>query len=79
MMEMIKVIGAEDFYRYQSIFGFGAQTGIDLPGEAEGILQDPELVGPVDLATNSFGQNLQCDDGTDGCRNVSLDQWRQLL
>lgn len=58
MMEMIKVIGAEDFYRYQSIFGFGAQTGIDLPGEAEGILQDPELVGPVDLATNSFGQNF---------------------
>ena len=58
MMEMIKVIGVEDFYRYQSIFGFGAQTGIDLPGEAEGILQDPELVGPVDLATNSFGQNF---------------------
>ena len=58
MMEMIKTIGAEDFYRYQSIFGFGAQTGIDLPGEAEGILQDPELVGPVDLATNSFGQNF---------------------
>ena len=58
MMEMIKVIGAEDFYRYQSIFGFGAQTGIDLPGEAEGILRDPELVGPVDLATNSFGQNF---------------------
>ena len=58
MMEMIKVIGAEDFYRYQSIFGFGAQTGIDLAGEAEGILQDPELVGPVDLATNSFGQNF---------------------
>lgn len=58
MMEMIKVIGAEDFYRYQSIFGFGAQTGIDLPGEAEGILQDPELIGPVDLATNSFGQNF---------------------
>lgn len=58
MMEMIKVIGTEDFYRYQSIFGFGAQTGIDLPGEAEGILQDPELVGPVDLATNSFGQNF---------------------
>lgn len=58
MMEMIKVIGAEDFYRYQSIFGFGAQTGIDLPGEAEGILQDTELVGPVDLATNSFGQNF---------------------
>lgn len=58
MMEMIKVIGAEDFYRYQSIFGFGARTGIDLPGEAEGILQDPELVGPVDLATNSFGQNF---------------------
>lgn len=58
MMEMIKVIGADDFYRYQSIFGFGAQTGIDLPAEAEGILQDPELVGPVDLATNSFGQNF---------------------
>lgn len=58
MMEMIQTIGADDFYRYQNVFGFGGLTGVDLPGESEGILQDVDSVGPVDLATNSFGQNF---------------------
>ena len=57
MMEMIKVIGAEDFYRYQSIFGSGAEIDRSAGG-AEGILQDPVQWRPGDLATNSFGQNF---------------------
>lgn len=58
LMHMVEKIGAEEFCKYQSIFGFGEYTGIDLPGEASGILHDPENIGIVDLATNSFGQNF---------------------
>jgi len=38
--------------------GFGQYTGIDLPGEAVGILQSPDGMIKTDLATNSFGQNF---------------------
>lgn len=39
-------------------FGFGEKTGVDLQGEASGILFQPEKVGPVELATTSFGQGV---------------------
>ena len=60
LMDMALVIGAEDFCRYQHIFGFGEYTGIDLPGEAStaGLLYSAENMMDVDLATNSFGQNF---------------------
>lgn len=55
-------IGAKEggnlFLGYQKFFGFGAKTGIDLPGEAVGILINKDNYGKVDLATNSFGQNF---------------------
>lgn len=58
LIQMVETIGAEEFVKYQSVFGFGEYTGIDLPGEATGILYDTETMGSVDLATNSFGQNF---------------------
>src|SRR5690625_1003768 len=39
-------------------FGFRKKTGIDLQGEGNGILFKPENVGPVELATTSFGQGV---------------------
>ena len=42
LMQMAETIGVEDFVKYQSIFGFGETTGIDLPGEAEGLLFSAE-------------------------------------
>lgn len=51
-------IGKEVFCKYQPIFGLGERTGIDLPGEETGILQNEEAMTDVDLATNSFGQNF---------------------
>lgn len=58
LMDIAAVLGDEAFCRYQKIFGFGQKTGIDLPGEAEtaGLLYSPDTMGPVELATNSFGQ-----------------------
>ncbi len=60
LMDMASVIGAEDFIRYQHIFGFGEYTGIDLPGEAStaGLLYTAENMTELDLACNSFGQNF---------------------
>ncbi len=58
LMQMSYAIGKEDFTEYQKLFGFGQKTGIDLPGEERGLLQDDmQLIG---LATNSFGQNFNC-------------------
>ena len=58
-MEMAEKIGTENFTKYQDLFGFGQYTGIDLPNEAScaSLLYD-ENMSPVDLATNSFGQNF---------------------
>ena len=60
LMDMSAAIGAENFSRYQHIFGFGEYTGIDLPGEAStsALLYSAEDMSALDLATNSFGQNF---------------------
>ncbi len=60
LMQMSYVIGKDNFAAYQSTFGFGKKTGIDLPGEESGLLFSKENMKPVDLATNSFGQNFNC-------------------
>ncbi len=59
MMHIAEELGYDEFLRYQGIFGFGQKTGIDLPNESAGLVQDIETIGPVDLATNSFGQNFE--------------------
>jgi stage V sporulation protein D (sporulation-specific penicillin-binding protein) len=51
-------IGKEKLFDYIDKFGFGKKTGIDLNGEASGIIFDVDDVGPVELATTSFGQGV---------------------
>ncbi|SUY47230.1 stage V sporulation protein D [Clostridium putrefaciens] len=46
----------EKLNKYIKAFGFGQKTGIDLPGEAKGIVKKTETISEVDLATISFGQ-----------------------
>lgn len=48
-------IGKEKLFSYINKFGFGNKTGIDLNGEATGIIFKLDNVGPVELATTSFG------------------------
>lgn len=52
-------IGVEKYYNYLEKFGFLEKTGIDLPGEAKGIFLAENKVGPVELATISFGQRFE--------------------
>ena len=42
LMQIGALLGPEEFLKYQKIFNFGATTGIDLPGEATGILHTEE-------------------------------------
>ncbi|UOQ85485.1 stage V sporulation protein D [Gracilibacillus salinarum] len=51
-------LGKERLFSYIDQFGFGEKTGIDLQGEASGILFDVDNVGPVELATTAFGQGV---------------------
>lgn len=51
-------IGKEKLFEYIKKFGFGEKTGVDLNGEASGILFSLDKVGPVELATTSFGQGV---------------------
>ena len=46
-------------YQYFKQFGLLGKTGIDLPGEAGTIMHQPDQIGPVELATVSFGQSFQ--------------------
>ena len=57
-MKMGEILGKEDFTKYQHLFGFGEYTGIDLPGEATGLLYTAEKMDAASLATNAFGQNF---------------------
>lgn len=52
-------LGVDNFYKYLKQFGLLSKTGIDLPGEAATIMHKKENVGPVELATMSFGQSFQ--------------------
>ena len=51
-------LGKERFYKYLRDFGFGARTGVDLPGEEEGIIILPHEVTPLNLATMAIGQSV---------------------
>ena len=51
-------LGKEKLFKYIKDFGFGEKTGIDLTGEAKGILFDLDRVGNVELATTAFGQGI---------------------
>lgn len=49
-------LGLDRYYRYAHAFGLGSKTGIDLPGEAAGILVPEKHARTIDLATMAFGQ-----------------------
>jgi cell division protein FtsI (penicillin-binding protein 3) len=53
-----KLLERKIFHSYIEAFGFGQQTGIDLPGEAVGLVRPPNKWFEVDLAAVSFGQGI---------------------
>jgi stage V sporulation protein D (sporulation-specific penicillin-binding protein) len=57
-MQLGEKIGKETLYKYYNAFGLGKRTNIDFPGEEKGILLPLNRVGPVELATEAFGQGI---------------------
>ncbi|SHJ14249.1 stage V sporulation protein D (sporulation-specific penicillin-binding protein) [Geosporobacter subterraneus DSM 17957] len=57
-IEIGQRLGVEKYYKYIEAFGFTKITGVDLPGEGNSIVQNKERVGPVELATISFGHGI---------------------
>lgn len=57
-IRMGEMIGADKFYQYYTAFGYSRKTGIDLPGESDGIFFANDEMGPADLAVASFGQGI---------------------
>ena len=58
-MDFGQKLGVQTYYNYLEKFGMLQKTGIDLPGEAGSIFLKEEKVGPVELATISFGQRFE--------------------
>lgn len=58
-MEVAERLGPERFLTYMKKFGLDQKTGVDLAGEAVGIIHKLKNIGPVELATMSFGQSFQ--------------------
>lgn len=57
-VQLAERMGTTTFYSYLDSFGFTTTTGIDLPGERRSIMYSLPQVGPVELATMSFGQSI---------------------
>lgn len=57
-VKMSEKLGREKFYQYITQFGFGARTGIELPGESSGLLRSVKQWSRVDAATIAFGQGV---------------------
>jgi stage V sporulation protein D (sporulation-specific penicillin-binding protein) len=57
-IEVGQRLGEDKFYKYIRGFGFGEPTNVKLPGEAAGLVMTPAKMGPVELATVSFGQGI---------------------
>jgi len=60
LMHEARAMGEDEFCKYQRLFGLGQKTGIDLPNElsAAALMFQPETMGPLELATSSFGQGF---------------------
>ncbi len=57
-IELGQRLGREKLFQYLDAFGFGQATGIDYPGENSGMIFDLDQVGPLELATATFGQGI---------------------
>ncbi len=57
LMQVGAKIGSAKYAKYEKLFGFGSKTGIDLPGEEQGIVKGADM-SALDLACVAFGQNI---------------------
>ncbi len=58
-IEIGQRLGVNKFYQYFKAYGMTEKTGVDLPGEATSLFYTDQNMGPVELASESFGQTFQ--------------------
>lgn len=58
-IQISEKIGATTSYKYYNAYGFFEKTGINTVGEADSIFWKLNDVGPIELATMSFGQRFK--------------------
>lgn len=58
VIKVAQKVGKDNFYRYARLLGFGSSTGVDFPGEPEGILRAPDRWSGLSLASMSIGQEV---------------------
>lgn len=51
-------MGKDKLFKYIKDFGFGTKTGIELSGEENGIIFNPDKIGDLETATTAFGQGV---------------------
>lgn len=56
--KVAQILGPEKIYRYVKLFGFGAKSGIDLPGEVNGIAKEPRQWSKISIAAIPIGQEI---------------------
>lgn len=75
-IQLALAMGKDTYYNYLEMFGFTEKTQVDLPAEAEALIQNRENIGNVELATMGYGQGIAvtpielltaiCSIGNDG-------------
>jgi len=58
LTKVVEKLTKDRYFKYIQKFGFGQPTGIDLPGEAKGLVRSPSRWTRVDLAAHAFGQGI---------------------
>ena len=57
-IKIAELLGPQRFYDYIRAFGFGAQTGVDMPGESRGMLKKPDFWSGISIGSVSMGQEV---------------------
>jgi cell division protein FtsI/penicillin-binding protein 2 len=56
--KVAQILGPDIIYKYVKLFGFGAKTGVDLPGEISGSIKEPRLWSKISIAAIPIGQEV---------------------
>jgi len=57
-IQLAEKIGKENLYNYIQLMGFSQKSGVDLPGESDGLVTSLQNMGPVEFATTSYGHGI---------------------
>lgn len=79
LSKITKQLGKQKFYRYIQDFGFGNRTGVNLPGEASGLLRPPYQWDDFFTATMSFGQGLSVTTLQLACMTAAIANGGELM